>query len=580
MYESHFGFSTHPFLLTPDPAFLYSSRQHAMAETILEYGLESRASFCLLTGDIGSGKTLLVSRLLRKLGKDVVVGLISHTHSRFCSIYGWAASALRLQPRDDSDVAVHEALIEAFEREYTKGRRTLLIVDEAQNLSVELLEELRLLSNVNSEKDLLLQIMLVGQPELRKQLSRPELEQFAQRVSVHCHLTALESRETHAYVQHRLEVVGGNPALFLPDAIDLVHAHTRGVPRLINQLCDFALTHAYAEGRTAIDAALIRKTLQDPRGGFALPPPATIAAPTALAPVPVAAALSPPPAAAPLPIPVSQQPAVAEPAPERTAAVLMPGPAQSSVPFELAKTPAYEFGARRRHGLVVALALVLALVITGVVWWRTQASPRTAKAAAVTKPVMAAPATAAAPAKREGVHPSDDNPAAARLPRPASVSRTVTAAKEIGPSIDIANAQAQLRSQVEHVAKQTAADLPTAAVAAPPSPEPATATATVMPTGATAAAIEERRYFAPHALSSLDVHYPTDVADDVEGHVTLEFSIRADGRASDVAVIDTQPKGVFDRAAIEAIQHGRFDASVQTAHPDERARLKLTFKLR
>lgn len=271
MYERHFGFTTKPFALTPDPAFLYPSRQHAMAMTMLEYGLESQAAFSLLTGDIGSGKTTLVRKLLRQLGDQVVVGLISNTHGRFKSINGWALSALGIAPSDHSDIAIYEALVDAFVRAYAVGRRTLLIFDEAQNLSIDALEELRLLSNVNSERDLVLQVLLVGQPELRVNLSRPELKQFAQRVSVDFHLRPLERQETHAYICHRLAVAGGNAALFLPEAIELMHARTNGVPRLLNQLGDFALVYAYADGRTKIDADLVSQVLRDRIGDQALP---------------------------------------------------------------------------------------------------------------------------------------------------------------------------------------------------------------------------------------------------------------------------------------------------------------------
>jgi general secretion pathway protein A len=271
MYERHFGFKAKPFSLTPDPEFLYPSRQHAMAMTMLEYGLESEAAFSLLTGDIGSGKTTLVRRLLRQLGDQVVVGLISHTHARFQSIHRWALSALGIVPADDSEIAQYEALVDSFVREYAKGRRTLLIIDEAQNLSLEVLEELRLLSNVNSERDLILQILLVGQPELRRKLSCPELQQFAQRVSVDFHLKPLDRGETHAYVRHRLEVAGRDTTLFLPDAIEFVHARTKGVPRLMNQLCDFALLYAFADGRTTIDADLIAQVVRDRSTGIALP---------------------------------------------------------------------------------------------------------------------------------------------------------------------------------------------------------------------------------------------------------------------------------------------------------------------
>ena len=136
MYERHFGFKSKPFELTPDPAFLYLSRAHATAMTMLEYGMESRAAFALLTGEIGSGKTTLVRRLLRELKDQVWVGLISNTHGSFRSIHGWALSALGIAPADDSSIAQYEALVDSFVREYAKGRRTLLILDEAQNLSV------------------------------------------------------------------------------------------------------------------------------------------------------------------------------------------------------------------------------------------------------------------------------------------------------------------------------------------------------------------------------------------------------------------------------------------------------------
>lgn len=263
MYERHFKLKTKPFALTPDPAFIYLSRQHAMALTMLEYAMESRAAFSVLTGDIGSGKTTLMRRLLRDLGDQAVVGLISNTHRQFKSIHGWALSALGIAAAGSSDIAKYEALVNAFIQNYAKGRRTLLVLDEAQNLSVEVLEELRLLSNVNSDKDLLLQVLLVGQPELRAKLSRPELRQFAQRVSVDFHLRPLDRPETHAYVRHRLTVAGGDGDLFSPDAIEFLYARTNGVPRLLNRLCDLALVYAYADGQTSIDAVLVAQVFRD-----------------------------------------------------------------------------------------------------------------------------------------------------------------------------------------------------------------------------------------------------------------------------------------------------------------------------
>lgn len=271
MYERFYGFTARPFALTPDPAFLYASRPHAMALTLLEYGLESQAAFALLTGEVGSGKTTLIRRLIRDLDGQVALGLISHTHGGFRSIHPWALSALAIVPADDSEIACYEALVDAFVREYARGRRTLLIVDEAQNLSPALLEELRLLSNVNSEKDLVLQVLLVGQPELRATLARPELRQLAQRISVDWHLRPLERAETLAYVRHRLAAAGGPADLFTDEALEEVHCRSGGVPRLVNQLCDIALVYGYAGGQRTIGRAVLAQVLADRAEARALP---------------------------------------------------------------------------------------------------------------------------------------------------------------------------------------------------------------------------------------------------------------------------------------------------------------------
>jgi type II secretory pathway predicted ATPase ExeA len=270
MYERHFGLTAKPFAMTPDPAFLYPSRQHAMAKTMLEYGLESQAAFTLLTGDIGSGKTTLVRSVINDLGDQVAVGLIRNTHSRFKSIHGWAVSALGIVPEDDSDISMYEALVDSFAREHERGRRTLLIFDEAQNLSVDVLEELRLLSNVNSESAMVLQILLVGQPELRTKLARPELKQFAQRVSVDFQLKPLNRVETHAYILHRLKVAGCRRPIFKVEAIEFIYARTNGVPRLVNLLCDYALVYAYADGMTHVELDLVAEIVRERRTGQAL----------------------------------------------------------------------------------------------------------------------------------------------------------------------------------------------------------------------------------------------------------------------------------------------------------------------
>lgn len=263
MYERFFSFNAKPFAMNPDPAFLYPSSQHASALTMLEYSLESQAPFCMLTGEIGSGKTTLLRHFLRMLGDDVTVGLISNTHERFRSIHPWAVSALGIASNGDSEVALYEALVNFFVREYAKGRRSLLVVDEAHNLPPHILEELRLLSNVNSEQDIALQVILVGQPGLRVKLLQPELAQFAQRLSVDFHLGAMSPQDVSAYIEHRLRVAGGSPDLFHADAVAMIHARARGVPRLVNRLCDLALVYAFAERRRHVDLDLLKRVIED-----------------------------------------------------------------------------------------------------------------------------------------------------------------------------------------------------------------------------------------------------------------------------------------------------------------------------
>jgi general secretion pathway protein A len=271
MYERFYGFTTRPFALTPDPAFLYLSPQHSMALTLLEYGLEAQASFALLTGEIGSGKTTLLRYVIRNFASTAAVALISNSHSDLKSIHPWVAQALAVAPADDSEVAIYEAVVDCFAREHARGRRTVLVIDEAQNLSIALLEELRLLSNVNMENDLVLQVLLVGQPELRQSLLRPELRQLAQRISVDFHLKPLAEPETAAYVRHRVATAGVMTELFERDSLALIHAQTRGVPRLINQLCDMALVYGYADGQRQVSADLVRRVLADRDTAGALP---------------------------------------------------------------------------------------------------------------------------------------------------------------------------------------------------------------------------------------------------------------------------------------------------------------------
>ena len=267
MYESFYGFREKPFSLLPDCGFLYLSGKHRMALTLLEYGLMNQAGFAVISGDIGTGKTTLIRQLLNSMDPAIKVGLISNTHQAFGDLMKWIALAFDLPHQGRNKVQLYQDFMDFIIQEYARGRRTLLIIDEAQNMSAETLEELRMLSNVNADKDQVLQIMLVGQRELRDTLRRPDLVQFAQRIGVDYHLEPLSEQETSDYIRHRCRTAGGPVGLFSDQSCRQVYRFTAGVPRLINLLCDTALVYGYAEQRQKVDAALIKDVAQDKQKG-------------------------------------------------------------------------------------------------------------------------------------------------------------------------------------------------------------------------------------------------------------------------------------------------------------------------
>ncbi len=273
MYESFYGFSSRPFTLVPDPRFLYPARHHAAAAAMLDYGLAQQSGFVLLTGEVGSGKTMLIRDLMARLDESTTVGLISNTHHAFGRLLQWVSLAFGLPYKDRESAELYDALTEFLIREYERGRRVLLIVDEAQNLSPHALEELRVLSNLNADQHFVLQMVLVGQPELRETLQRADLRQLAQRIAVEYHVGALEREEARSYVRHRLAVAGGHPDLIEPDAIDLAHVRTGGVPRLLNSLCDLALVYAFADQRPSVDIGLMSDAARDRAQGGLFPSP-------------------------------------------------------------------------------------------------------------------------------------------------------------------------------------------------------------------------------------------------------------------------------------------------------------------
>jgi general secretion pathway protein A len=269
VYEGFYGFREKPFSILPDPSFLYFSRKHSMALDLLEYGLMNQAGFNVITGEIGTGKTTLVRFLLNQLEPDITVGLISNTHRSFGELLQWILFAFKLDHRGKEKVEMFQNFLDFLIEQYAQNRRTLLIVDEAQNLSVDTLEELRMLSNVNADKDQVLQVILVGQAGLRDTLRRPELEQFAQRIAVDYHLEALDQQETRAYIYHRIKVAGGGEGIkiFRAAACDAVYEYAQGVPRLINLLCDTALVYGFAEQKLTISPRIVEEVARDKRKG-------------------------------------------------------------------------------------------------------------------------------------------------------------------------------------------------------------------------------------------------------------------------------------------------------------------------
>lgn len=257
MYKKFFGLTKKPFTLIPDPHFLYLSAKHKKAFTALQYGLVSHAGFTLITGEIGSGKTTLVRCLLEKIKDQCEVGLITNTHSAFGDLLTWILAAFKIKSNASNKAERFQAFVDFITEVSETQRRVVLIVDEAQNMDIQTLEELRLLSNININYDIMLQLILVGQPELVDKLNKPELVQFSQRISIEYHLTPLDFKETEQYIHHRLKVAGSNEIIFQPSACAALYYYSGGTPRLINNLADLALVFAFASEKKKIDWNII-----------------------------------------------------------------------------------------------------------------------------------------------------------------------------------------------------------------------------------------------------------------------------------------------------------------------------------
>ena len=264
LYADFFGLSERPFTLLPDPAFLYWSKAHVNAYTILDYGILSRAPITVVTGEIGSGKTTLIQHLLKNTDSMITIGLISNAQGGRGELLQWVLNALSIEvPNDATYVQKFQTLQDFLIAEYAAERRVVLIFDEAQNLSMEGLEELRMLTNINANKDELIQLILIGQPELRDVIRSPKMKQLAQRVAASFHIPAMDEDTVAQYIQHRLRIVGGLGNEFTIAACRMIHKETGGVPRLVNQLCDIAMVYEWSNEHKKITEETIQNVLDD-----------------------------------------------------------------------------------------------------------------------------------------------------------------------------------------------------------------------------------------------------------------------------------------------------------------------------
>ncbi len=268
MYAAYFGLTERPFSLAPDPRYLYLSDAHREALAHLLYGIGEGGSFVQLTGEVGTGKTTVCRALLEQLPPDVDVAMIFNPRLTSVELLAAVCDELRVPyPAGTTSLKVLvDALSQALLDAHARGRRTVLIIDEAQNLSARVLEEVRLLTNLETTTQKLLQVVLIGQPELADLLSRRNLRQLSQRVTARYHLRSFSEAESQRYVQHRMEVAGQKQPIFTRQALRAAHRLSRGVPRLLNTICDRALLGAYATGQTRVKESVVRRAAREVLG--------------------------------------------------------------------------------------------------------------------------------------------------------------------------------------------------------------------------------------------------------------------------------------------------------------------------
>jgi general secretion pathway protein A len=267
MYENFYGFKQKPFQLLPDPTFLYRSKKHDIALTHLEYGIFDRTGFIVITGEVGTGKTTLLRYMLKTLDCDLPIAFLSQTYLKPEEFLRAVCQEFSLPHEGKGKTELLELFGRFLIEQYENGRYVILVLDEAQNLPFETLEEIRMLSNLDAENELLLQIILVGQPNLRRKLRWEGLSQLSQRVQVSYHLPPLEPEEVKDYIRHRIQKAGGpDPNLFDEGATRAIYEYSGGVPRLVNSLCHMCLVYGMADELERIDQRLVRTVVEDRAG--------------------------------------------------------------------------------------------------------------------------------------------------------------------------------------------------------------------------------------------------------------------------------------------------------------------------
>ncbi|MDP3981236.1 MAG: AAA family ATPase [Chlamydiota bacterium] len=250
MYLEFFALKEYPFNITPDPSFFYVSKRHEEALSAMMYGIQMRKGFIEVTGDVGSGKTTICRCLLNRLDSNVKTALILNPHMSDAQILRTICQEFEISVDGTSKKDYFDAINQFLLDQLVRGGNVVLIIDEAQNLRAPILEQIRILSNLETEKDKLIQIILIGQPELRELLSKPNLRQLRQRISVRFHLGPLNRKEMEEYIFHRLQVASrdGVQVEFAQDAIDQIFQYTGGVPRMVNIICDRCMLASYVKG--------------------------------------------------------------------------------------------------------------------------------------------------------------------------------------------------------------------------------------------------------------------------------------------------------------------------------------------